>query len=845
MAAPFRNKSPARLGDRLCTSRIHTFCFEPARPHNRLDIAYPSDRPTRLAGTSHSLPTLFVHIIGGDIDTCRRLGCLRRRILQRAFDRLSFVNSPLDDFDSIVGLACLKKPHLETYQPYKMARSGPSVGLRQLVLILPLFLVLIARPVLSTASPQPVQLLALQEDTFDLGKREPGLTHSSALNGSFRLERRASHKKVAAKKTSKKTKKVAKKTSSSKAVTTAKKSKATAKKSTSARKAVTTTKKAAATKKVVTTSKKAAAAATTTKKAAAKSTAVARPSAVTKLGAYAGPQWAGTSTYVQQGNSGVSAMQMAVVSDRYVIFFDKAEQNALRSANGNHAWSSLLDPQTSTVRALNPTTNSFCAGGGWLSNGTLVNIGGNPREGVTNTKNGLMALRMFTPRADGSGDIYENPSRIRLTSYRWYPSSARLSDGSLIIWGGMIAGGFNNVKNTDNPTIEYFPAKGNGQPIYSPFLHDALNSNLFPFLWALPDNTLFVAANKLTMIYNWKTNTETRLPTLPMRVTYPWSAGGVMLPLTPENNYTPEILFCGGSNINDRIAATKMSSQTPAANICARMVLNKAGIAKGWQTETMPGHRTMGDAILTPDGSVLFINGAQTGLAGYGNVANQVGHSNADHPVLTPWLYTPSAPAGSRFTTGFASSTIARMYHSTASLLPDGRIIIAGSNPNPDVTTAKYATTYKIEYFSPPYMFQTRPTYTNYPSNILYASNFTLTGVTLPANTKSVTVTLIDLAFHTHANAMDSRMVTLVCSVDSTGTIISATGPPNGYIFPPGYGWVYVVADGVPSRGHRIMIGDGSNPPESAKATAGALAFGGYSYSNSKAVGSVTPQNGG
>lgn len=45
-------------------------------------------------------------------------------------------------------------------------------------------------------------------------------------------------------------------------------------------------------------------------------------------------------------------------------------------------------------------------------------------------------------------------------------------------------------------------------------------------------------------------------------------------------------------------------------------------------------------------------------------------------PVLTPWLYTPSAPLGQRFTTGLASTTIGRLYHSSASLLPDGSVIM-------------------------------------------------------------------------------------------------------------------------------------------------------------------------
>jgi hypothetical protein len=72
--------------------------------------------------------------------------------------------------------------------------------------------------------------------------------------------------------------------------------------------------------------------------------------------------WAGTSLYQQIGTSGVSAMQLSVMDDRYVILFDKAEHNPLLTSDGNNAWAALLDTQTHTVRALQLATNSFCAG---------------------------------------------------------------------------------------------------------------------------------------------------------------------------------------------------------------------------------------------------------------------------------------------------------------------------------------------------------------------------------------------------------------------------------------------------------------------------------------------------
>lgn len=45
------------------------------------------------------------------------------------------------------------------------------------------------------------------------------------------------------------------------------------------------------------------------------------------------------------------------------------------------------------------------------------------------------------------------------------------------------------------------------------------------------------------------------------------------------------------------------------------MVLNTAGIAAGWQLESMPGGRLMTDGIMMPDGNVLFINGVASGVS--------------------------------------------------------------------------------------------------------------------------------------------------------------------------------------------------------------------------------------
>ncbi|KAF9055544.1 copper radical oxidase-like protein [Hymenopellis radicata] len=180
------------------------------------------------------------------------------------------------------------------------------------------------------------------------------------------------------------------------------------------------------------------------------------------------------------------------------------------------------------------------------------------------------------------------------------------------------------------------------------------------------------------------------LPDIPngVRITSPFSAGATLLPLTPENDYTPEVLICGGSTFSDNGDTSAVDSQFPASDQCSRLVLTPAGIAAGWKVETMPQTRIMLELILLPDGRVVIVNGAQTGMAGYGHGFNNIGASDADHPALTPVVYDPAAPSGQRFASdGIPASVIPRMYHSTATLIPDGTIMLAGSNPNTDVST--------------------------------------------------------------------------------------------------------------------------------------------------------------
>ena len=426
-------------------------------------------------------------------------------------------------------------------------------------------------------------------------------------------------------------------------------------------------------------------------------------------------------TLTQIGSTGVNAMQLAIISDSHALIIDKVEHNPLE-INGHPAWGALYNLHTHSVKPLSMQSNSFCAGGSFLGNGTMVNVGGNPVvEDFTAATdfgdvNGIQAVRLFHPcdseDVDGC-DIFDDPSRIHLASPRWYATVVRISDGSAMVIGGSTKGGWINNATVNNPTIEYYPPKFNpGILIHSPFLESTLNSNLFPAAFAISNGYVFLAANNDVMLYDWQSNSERRLPPIPngVRVTYPLSGTVLLLPLSPETGYTPEILVCGGSSIDDTRPSWEISSQEPASAQCSRIVLTEEGITHGWEVEYMPQARVMPDALLLPTGQVVIVNGAETGIAGYGNVQSQVGNSNADRPTLTPVLYDPRAPIGQRFSSdGMPTSDIPRMYHSVATLTPNGDIMIAGSNPNLDRSEVMFGTEYRVEWLKPPYMAKERP----------------------------------------------------------------------------------------------------------------------------------------
>lgn len=185
---------------------------------------------------------------------------------------------------------------------------------------------------------------------------------------------------------------------------------------------------------------------------------------------------------------------------------------------------------------------------------------------------------------------------------------------------------------------------------------------------------------------------------------YPASAATAMLPMTPANNYSQTIIFCGGSDMPEpdwgNFSYPYINTwDYPASKDCQRITPEPAdgSPARYIQDDDLPQGRTMGQFVILPDGKLLVVNGGLNGTAGFGErnlltTSDQMpfGQSFASGPVGTPALYDPEAAAGSRWSSaGFSTSKLARLYHSSAILLPDASVLIAGAWDKESVAALK------------------------------------------------------------------------------------------------------------------------------------------------------------
>ncbi|ONK58840.1 uncharacterized protein A4U43_C08F280 [Asparagus officinalis] len=515
-------------------------------------------------------------------------------------------------------------------------------------------------------------------------------------------------------------------------------------------------------------------------------------------------------------NIGISAMHMQLFPNDKIVAYDRTDAglsnislpfgDCLNLTKGVDctAHSIELNLANRKVRPLIVTTDTFCSSGALLSNGTLIQTGG--------YTSGERAVRYLSP-CDNC-DWIENLHGLAVR--RWYSTNHILPDGRVIIVGGR-----------DQPNYEFFPKYSPWELNHTfplPFLsettdHRDWENNLYPFVHLCPDGNLFVFANTKAILLDYVNNKVVKyFPDIPGGIArnYPSTGSSVLLPMSLKSNVTharAEVMVCGGSEPTSFCNA-KNGTFLPASNTCGRLVITDE--APQWQMEEMPIARIMGDMILLPTGDVLIINGAGKGSAGW---------EYARDPVMHPVLYKPGiiGNEGRSFEV-LSPSLIPRVYHSTAHLASDGRVLVGGSNAHKEYrfSGVLFPTELSMEAFYPPYFGNkglglTRPQIItlepgdDFGYGVRLCIGFTVVGLSSDVLKEGVTVTMVSPSFTTHSFSMNQRM--LVLEVERFSRIRGeryeaiVVAPASTALAPAGYYMLFVVHGGVPSQGKWVHIG--------------------------------------
>ncbi|KAI3726797.1 hypothetical protein L1987_66603 [Smallanthus sonchifolius] len=513
---------------------------------------------------------------------------------------------------------------------------------------------------------------------------------------------------------------------------------------------------------------------------------------------------AGGSWSVLLPSIGISAMHMQLLPNDRVVMYDRTDfgisniplpQGTCRpNSTDCSAHSVEYNIASNSVRPLTVLTNVWCSSGTLMPDGSLVQTGG--------FDDGYRVVRTY--KSCDSCDWQEMLNG--LNKQRWYASNHILPDGRQIIIGGRKAFSY-----------EFYPKMSatEGTPSL-PFLVQTndpqVENNLYPFVFLYPDGNLFIFANNRAILFDYSNNLVLKTyPTMPggQPRNYPSTGSAVLLPLhvKGETVNEVEVLVCGGAP-KGAFANANKGVFDGALDTCGRIKISDPN--PQWFMETMPLARVMGDMLLLPNGHVLIINGASAGVAGW-----ELGRN----PVLSPVAYRPHNQQGSRFEVQ-NPSTIPRVYHSTAVLLRDGRVLVGGSNPHDKYEFANvlYPTELSLETFSPSYLDSNssglRPTIILPVKNtsIRYGKQlvivFTVSGV---VDLSAVSVTMVAPSFNTHSFSMNQRLLVLDGGVASkiigrSRYQVVVRAPPSGNIAPAGNYLLFVVHKEIPSLGIWVQM---------------------------------------
>jgi len=424
--------------------------------------------------------------------------------------------------------------------------------------------------------------------------------------------------------------------------------------------------------------------------------------------------------------------------------------------------------------------NLFCSGHSFLADGRLLVAGGHHADGA-----GLNQTIVYDPVKNTW-----TPSAV-MTNGRWYPTLTTLDDGSVLILAGSFrnAAGAKNVPNT-------VPEVWKDGVLTKPFQQTVVPFDLYP--------RVHVASSSLV----WTTGS------LQQTFTFDVTSGtlNTLSGLHRDNaqrDYAPSVLYdtdkaiyIGGGNAPTAAAELIDFSQSPPR----------------WTPTAAPMNfpRRQHNATILADSTVLVTGGTRSGGSGPPEDFNNL---DPGQPVHIAELWDP---ATGRWTE-LAAETVDRCYHSTAVLLPDGRVLSAGGGEFFPVEAIQQqnnpADSHRdAQLFSPPYLFKgDRPVITNAPDTTPLADTFHVETAQAADIAK---VTLIRLSSVTHSFNTGQRCATLAFNVAGDG--LDVTSPK---VCPPGHYLLFLVnRAGVPSVAKIIQVTPGvpAGPAPAKKAAAAA-----------------------
>jgi hypothetical protein len=422
----------------------------------------------------------------------------------------------------------------------------------------------------------------------------------------------------------------------------------------------------------------------------------------------------------------------------------------------NNSGALLWDPVTGAITQFSVSWDMFCNGMVLLPDGRALIDGGTIQYGPFQ---GQAQAAVFDPATNTFTNVQT------MAHGRWYPTVLTLGDGRVMAFSGL-----NETGNT-NTAVEFYTASSG----WSQQHPASWTPDLYPRLHLLPDGKVFYSGSQTTSklfdpsTMTWNTNVATTI--YGNARTYGTS---VLLPLTPADNYDPQVIIMGG--------------HSPATNTTE--IIDMGAPAPAWQSgPDMSEPRIEMNAVILPNGQVLAVGGSVN------DEVTSTASLNAD--LLSP---DPNNTGKYIFSSAGANA-YARLYHSVALLLPDATVWLAGGNPS------RGSYVQQMEIYQPPYLFNStglapRPSITTAPSSISYGNPFT---VQTPDAGSIAHVVLVRNGTVTHSFGMDQREVEMSFTAGSGA--LTVTAPPNGNIAPPGYYMVFMLNNsGVPSVATFVQV---------------------------------------